>query len=268
VLDSGDQVTSVQAVFSWSYQKLTDRAAKMFRLLGLHPPTGITAYAAAGLAALPPDHARDLLRDLARRHLLAEPVPGRYSFHDLVRAYAARQCESLDSEDDRAAALARLFDYFVAATSQAMDALVPAGRRRPAGPAPGTPLPPLGTPEAASAWLDTECPALVAVAGHPAAQSRPRSATRLPAILVRYYRDLAGHHSGALAVHADALRAAAGSGDRAAQADALLKLGMAALPHGGGQRAARQIGQAPDICPHPGVSCGPARAHSDLGVVL
>ena len=35
--------------------------------------------------------ARRLLRELARAHLIAEHVPGRYAFHDLLRAYAAEQ---------------------------------------------------------------------------------------------------------------------------------------------------------------------------------
>ena len=245
-LDTGDPATSVPAVFSWSYRNLTGRAARMFRLLSLHPATGITAYAAAGLAGLPLEHARDLLRELARRHLIAEPVPGRYSFHDLVRGYAARRCEVLDSEDDRRAAVTRLFDYFLAATGLAMDTLVPAGHRGPRGPLPGTPLPPLGTPEAASAWLDAECAALLAVAGRPATAGWPRYA-RLPVILIRHYRDIAGYYGDALAVHTDALHAAARSGDRAAQADALMSLGLAALRRPGGQRAACRIGSAPGI---------------------
>ena len=42
-LDTGDPAASVRAVFSWSYQQLTDEAARMFRLLGLHPGPDITA---------------------------------------------------------------------------------------------------------------------------------------------------------------------------------------------------------------------------------
>ena len=53
VLDAGEAATSVTAVFSWSYQQLSDPAARMFRLLGLHPGPDITAPAAASLAAVP-----------------------------------------------------------------------------------------------------------------------------------------------------------------------------------------------------------------------
>ena len=36
-LDAGEAATSVTAVFSWSYRQLSDPAARLFRLLGLHP---------------------------------------------------------------------------------------------------------------------------------------------------------------------------------------------------------------------------------------
>jgi DNA-binding SARP family transcriptional activator len=269
VLDGGDPATSVQAVFSWSYQNLTGPAACTFRLLGLHPATGITAHTAASLAALPLDQAREILRELARRHLLAEPAPGRYTFHDLVRAYAVRQCQALDGESGRRAALTRLFDYFLAAAGQAMDTLVPAERhRRPQIPPPGTPLPALGTPEAASAWLGAERAALMAVAGHSATQGWPRHAIALSAILFRYYRDIGAYHSDALTVHSHALRAAELSGDRAAHADALMNLGMVALRQDAGQRAASQLGQALDIYRELGDRRSQARAHSNLGVLL
>jgi hypothetical protein len=74
----------------------------------LHPATGIAVRAAASLAATPLDQAREPLREQARSYLLAEPVPGRYAFHELLRAYAAGQCQALDSEDCRRAAQTRL----------------------------------------------------------------------------------------------------------------------------------------------------------------
>ena len=87
-LDAGDAAADVRAVFSWSYNALGDRAARMFRLLGVHPGPDITAPAAARLAATGGDEARAALNELAAAHLLTEHVPGRYVFHDLLRAYA------------------------------------------------------------------------------------------------------------------------------------------------------------------------------------
>jgi hypothetical protein len=51
-LDAGDPGSSVRAVFSWSTRQLTPGAARMFRLLGLHPGPDITVPAAASLSAL------------------------------------------------------------------------------------------------------------------------------------------------------------------------------------------------------------------------
>ena len=90
-LDAGDPAASVRAVFSWSYQQLSPTAARMFRLLGLHPGPDISAAAAASLAGVSAAEARRPLGELARAHLIAEHVPGRFAFHDLLRAYAAEQ---------------------------------------------------------------------------------------------------------------------------------------------------------------------------------
>jgi NB-ARC domain len=57
-LDTGEPTTSVQAVFSWSYQDLRPAAARMFRLLGLHPSPDVTVPAAANLAGVPEEVAR------------------------------------------------------------------------------------------------------------------------------------------------------------------------------------------------------------------
>src|SRR5262249_56377913 len=65
-LDAGDAVSQVRAVFSWSYAALSPAAARLFRLLGLHPGPDISAAAAASLAALLPTQTRQLLTELTR----------------------------------------------------------------------------------------------------------------------------------------------------------------------------------------------------------
>ena len=57
-LHGGDLATDVRAVFSWSYRALTPDAARLFRLLGLHPGPDAGVAAAASLAAVPPGRAR------------------------------------------------------------------------------------------------------------------------------------------------------------------------------------------------------------------
>ena len=90
-LDVGDPAANVRTVLSLSYRHLPEAAARMFRLLGLHPGPDISAAAAASLAGVSSPEARVALRDLVRASLLNETVPGRYAFHDLLRAYAAEQ---------------------------------------------------------------------------------------------------------------------------------------------------------------------------------
>jgi hypothetical protein len=225
-LDTGEATSSMRAVLSWSYQQLAAPAARMFRLLGLHPGPDVTALAAASLAATAPQRANLLLRELTRAHLLAEHAPGRFAFHDLLRAYAGEQARSCDSTEERHAALTRLFDHYLASAAAAMDTLFPAEHhRRPRIPTPATPLPPVSAAAAARAWLDAERAGLVAVAAYTAGHGWPEHTTRLAATLFRYL-DRSGHHADALTVHTHSLHAARQTGDRGAQANTLISLGQ------------------------------------------
>jgi hypothetical protein len=118
----GDLATDVRAVFSWSYHALSAGAARLFRLLGLHPGAGIPVAAAASLAGISPGPARTLLAELTRVHLLAEHVPGRYALHDLLRAYACELACAQDSESDRQAAVRRVLDHYLHTAHSAGDA--------------------------------------------------------------------------------------------------------------------------------------------------
>ena len=108
--DGGESATDVRAVFSWSYRALPAAAARMFRLLGLHPGPDIALCAAASLAAVPP---LALLAELTRAHLLAEHVPGRYAFHDLLRAYAGELARAHDDPGAQDAAVGRVLDHYL-----------------------------------------------------------------------------------------------------------------------------------------------------------
>ncbi len=179
--DAKDVVGQVRAVFSWSYATLTPPAARLFRLLGLHPGPDISTPAAASLAALPLAPAQSLLADLTGAGLLAETAPGRYAMHDLLRGYAARLAES-DSEAERRAATVRLLDHYTHTAYTADRHLNPA--RDPiqvplTPPAPGTtPEQPTGQ-RAALEWLDTECPVLLAAHRLAAAAGRDIQAWQL-----------------------------------------------------------------------------------------
>jgi tetratricopeptide (TPR) repeat protein len=124
-LHGGDHATDVRAVFSWSYRALSPEAARLFRILGLHPGPDIPVAAAASLAAVPPARARMVLAELTRAHLLAEPTPGRYALHDLLRAYAGELAHDHETEGDRHAAVRRVLDHYLHTAHNAAVAMEP-----------------------------------------------------------------------------------------------------------------------------------------------
>ncbi len=147
VFDSGDQATNVRAVFSWSYQRLSVPGRGLFRLLGVHPGPDAATPAVASLAGMPAGQVRPALAELARAHLVTERVPGRFAFHDLLRAYATELAHAQDSEQDRLAARRRVLDHYLHTACRADQVLNP-HRDRPftlAAAAPGvTPETPAG----------------------------------------------------------------------------------------------------------------------------
>jgi DNA-binding SARP family transcriptional activator len=162
-LDAGDPGSSVRAVFSWSYRQLSAEAARMFRLLGLHPGPDISAAAAASLAAADEHGAGRLLAELTRAHLIAEHVPGRYALHDLLRAYAADQSRGTDSEPEHAAAVGRVVDHYMHTARDAASMMLPSVGPIPlAAPSPGTAPEQFTGHEQALAWFETEYHVLIA----------------------------------------------------------------------------------------------------------
>ena len=112
-LDTGEQATSVRAVFSWSYRQLPAQTARMFRLLGAHPGPDISVAAAGSLGGIPRQQARRSLTELTGASLVNEHSAGRYVLHDLLRAYAAEQAPKAGSEDERKHAQARVADHYL-----------------------------------------------------------------------------------------------------------------------------------------------------------
>ena len=109
--DDEEPRSDVRNVFSWSYRMLSESAARLFRLLPMHPGPDFGTVGVANLAGLPLHTVRRLLRELARTRLLTETRPGRYAFHDLIKAYAAELGRIEDPEVYRSAALDRMLDH-------------------------------------------------------------------------------------------------------------------------------------------------------------
>jgi DNA-binding SARP family transcriptional activator len=158
-----DLATDVRAVFSWSCQALSDDAARLFRLLGLHPGPDVTTPAAASLVGLPPDRARRLLAELTHANLVLEYTPGRYSLHDLLRAYATELADSHDNEEQREAALHRMLDHYLHTAYTAAALLHPHRDLIAIAPAqPEVITPRLTDTKAALAWFTAEHGTLLA----------------------------------------------------------------------------------------------------------
>jgi tetratricopeptide (TPR) repeat protein len=217
-LDAGDPSSSVRAVLSWSYRRLGDEAARLFRLLGIQPGPDISVPAAASLAGIPEVAARRLLGELARAHLIAEHVPGRYAFHDLLRAYAAEQAHHTCSQTDRDAAIGRVLDHYLHAAARACHLLDPS--KEPvvlAPPRPGTAPGQAADHSQALAWFEAEHQVLLAAVTFSAGSGFDSHAWQLPWALTSFLQ-ARGHWQGWAATQRTALAAATRLGDTAAQA--------------------------------------------------
>ncbi|AUI57367.1 BTAD domain-containing putative transcriptional regulator [Amycolatopsis sp. BJA-103] len=112
-LEADGTTSSVRTVFSWSYRTLSPEAARLFRLLGLHPGPDTDRFAAAALAGIDLSRTRTLLDELTRTHLVDEHRLGRFRSHDLLRAYATELTEQEDTEHERRTALHRCLDFYL-----------------------------------------------------------------------------------------------------------------------------------------------------------
>ena len=191
-LETREAATSVRMVFSWSRAKLGKAAARMFRLLAVHPGPDITVPAAASLAGIPDGQALLALAELCDEHLLTEHAPGRYACHDLVRAYAAESAHTtVSSAAERRAAVHRALDYYLHTASLAADFLSPYHTEVTASrPQLGVTLEKIGGPGHAAEWFANERDVLLAMAVT-AAEARRYAphAWELPWVAGWYYQD-------------------------------------------------------------------------------
>jgi transcriptional regulator with XRE-family HTH domain/tetratricopeptide (TPR) repeat protein len=258
-LDVDDPAANVRTVFSLSYQHLPDAAARMFRLLGLHPGPDISAPAAASLAGVPLAVARLALRDLARASLIIQNAPGRYSFHDLLRAYAAEQAAAHEDGDGRREALHRILDHYLHTAHRTTQTVYPGHDLID----PGTPGP-LAVPEAldakaaALAWLEAEHQVLLKVIDLAMREGFYDHAWRLPAVLWTFLA-VGGHWHDCASAQRTALDAARRQGEQAREACALRWLGTIHVMLGSHAQAHEYLSLARDMFRQLGDKLGLAR---------
>ncbi|ONF68061.1 AfsR/SARP family transcriptional regulator [Amycolatopsis keratiniphila] len=216
---------SVAAAFSLSYEQLAEDEKRAFRFLGLVPGTDFDPHAVGALLGYAPKNAEKKLENLVDAHLLQQPMPGRYRFHDLIRTHAASLVTASDEEPRRRAALTQLFDHYLSTASEAMDLVAPTERaHRPNISRRGSATIDMPSYDRALGWLDTERSNLVAMSRHTVSYGWPAYASMLSSTLWRYFH-ICGNHDDALVVHTNALTAASAIGDVLLEADALASRG-------------------------------------------
>lgn len=226
LLEIRDGLREVAAAFEMSYNALTAPQRAAFRRLSLLPGPDFGPYAAAAIIGEPLDRTERLIEALLNCHLLQEPRPNRYRFHDLLAEYAAHLAVVEEPPAVRGAAVLRLTEYALRAADRA-DRLLRPHRSRPALPVPA-PAPHIAVPgwadaAAARGWLADELECLLAVEWRTRQDGNAREAAWLAHVLAEF-ADSEGYWPEAVEMH----RAAADHwhrvGDPRAESRALLDL--------------------------------------------
>ncbi|WP_439656024.1 BTAD domain-containing putative transcriptional regulator [Lentzea sp. HUAS TT2] len=258
-LDAGEPASSVRAVTSWSYHRLTSAAARLFRLLGVHPGPDIDLTAAAALAGVPAAEVRPLLAELTRAHVLDEPVPGRFASHDLLRAFARDEATPAEARE----ALGRVLDHYLCTGFAAERRLSP--HWPPIDLAPACAGTPIGSYDEAIDWFTAERAVLLAAADLAAREGWDVHAWQLPWVLSTYLTRY-GLWDDRAATQRAALAAARRLGDHAALAEVLLLLGRGHSVLGDQPRAIEELTEALGSCRAIANPIGEGIAHFSLSV--
>jgi tetratricopeptide (TPR) repeat protein len=188
LLETGDPGTTMRTVFFQSYQHLKEDTARVFRLLGLLPGPDISVLAAASLIAMPVEKVYSALDELARAHLAEEHLPGRFRFHDLLRAYAAEQARQHDLPECQRAAMHRVLDHYLHTAVAAAVRFNPFRTALQLAPLqPGVVLASVPDREQAVAWLEAEASVLQPLTGYADANGFHEYAWQIPWALAPYF---------------------------------------------------------------------------------
>ena len=267
-LELTDTSVSVRHIFASSYDALSDDAARMFRLLGISPGPEISTAAAASLAACGQRRAGTLLRELTQVNLLTERTAGRYTFHDLLGAYAAELASTHDSDSDRQAALDRLLGYLLHAAIGAALALHP--RQLPmtlVPPRPGVEFEVFSDDTQALTWLESEYAVLLAAIRRAEQEKLDAYVWQLSWGLTDLFAQQQGRWHDWVTVQRGAVAAARRSGDHTGQAIALRGLGQATATLGNYHLARTYLDDAIEHYRELRNVAGEAQLHGDLCVM-
>ncbi|GKQ39449.1 BTAD domain-containing putative transcriptional regulator [Streptomyces sp. A012304] len=264
VLETGESGMDVRTVFASSYQALDHETAQVFRQLAQAPGPDISLPAAASLTALPAARLRTVLRRLQVAHLLQEHAPGRFSYHDLLRAYAIELADVTDGCQSRAA-LTRVLDHYLLTAVAADRLLLP--YRDPIH------LPPtaegvrpedITSHEQAMAWFTREHPVLIAAVPHAARAGHDTHTWQLAWALTTFLTRR-GRWTDVAAIHTTALAAATRLKNPAAQAESHRALAWERTEAGDTRTAYSELTRALTIAAENGDALSQAHTHLALG---
>jgi tetratricopeptide (TPR) repeat protein/transcriptional regulator with XRE-family HTH domain len=261
----GDPYADTRTVFSWSYRGLGSAAARLFRLLGQHYSPDITVSAAASLAGLPVQRTRTLLAELCRAHLLIEHRSGRYTFHDLLRAYAAELAHDHDGSTVIRSAVHRALDRDLH-NAHAAARLINPDREpiRLTRAQPGVVVGEFADHEQAMTWLTDEYPILLDAIDRASSIGLDTHAWQLAWSLADFL-NWRGHWRIWRTTCHTALEAARRLGDRAGQAHTHRNLASAYLYMDQLEDAYTHLGEALELYEQLEDRIGQARTHHNLG---
>ena len=207
---------SVAQAFALSYAQVSPPAQRVFRLLGLHPGVSFDNTVAAAVADVPLPDAQDVLDELVDAHLVDEPEPGRFRFHDLMREYARQLLAATETGPDRSAGAERLLDHHLHVAAAISAGIEPvASRSALVLPSPTRPdLVRACVPEGVR-WFDANRAALPALVRMAAAEGLLRHCWQL-ARSAWFYLYRGGHLDELIETHTVALDAAEQLDDPAA----------------------------------------------------
>jgi tetratricopeptide (TPR) repeat protein len=269
---------NVRAALDLSYQALPPAAARLYRLLGLHPGREFDGSVASALLPAEGDAAeRDTAADAAAESLevlhdaslLIEAAGERHRFHDLVRLHAIAKAREDESSQERAEAMRRIADHYLASATRAEEIIDPQHRTmaRDYGASPVVVAEVGPGSEAALDWLERELPNLMAVIHQARSAGFPTVCWQLadalwPLFLRRkFYDDWC-------AAHQEGLAAARDLGDSAAECRMLTSGGVGELGAGNPDRALEMFEQAAQLFLDSGNRLGHARTLNYRGLAL
>ncbi|AOS61241.1 AfsR/SARP family transcriptional regulator [Actinoalloteichus hymeniacidonis] len=192
-LRAGDPQISVRGALELTYRRLRSDAARLFRLIGVHPGVELSRSVLAAMSGSAFAQVAEQLHVLESVHLISSREHGRFGSHDLVRLYARELATDELDDAERLAAETAMVDFYLAVAERGRDLI----RSTPGSPgpyAPGFELPETTSLDQAVGWFDREWNNLMHAARTAVRRQRHEAAWRIawgaaPYVLFRHLLD-------------------------------------------------------------------------------